>query len=145
MEIIVGTVNIKDDKILMIREAKEDCYSKWAFPAGHLEKNETIIDGAKRETLEETGFNVEITKVFPILVGNTEKRNIMMFHFLTNVLEEGEILDNEEILEKRWIPISDLKKMSEDKFRCYPVVKNIIDNLEKNNYYNLDILENMNI
>lgn len=38
----------------MVKEAKKNCYGKWAFPAGHLEKNETIFEGVKRETKEET-------------------------------------------------------------------------------------------
>ena len=44
MEVIVGAIVIKDNKILMVKEAKRDCYGKWAFPAGHLEENERIIE-----------------------------------------------------------------------------------------------------
>ena len=37
METIDGTIILKDGKILMVKEAKEKCYGKWAFPAGHIE------------------------------------------------------------------------------------------------------------
>ena len=48
MKIIVGAIVIKNNKILMVKEAKKNCYGKWAFPAGHLEENETIFEGVKR-------------------------------------------------------------------------------------------------
>lgn len=71
MEIISGTIILKNNKILMVKESKKECYGKWAFPAGHIEKNETIFEGAKRETIEETGCEVTLKKAFPILVYNT--------------------------------------------------------------------------
>ena len=120
MEIIVGTVILNEDKILMVREAKKECYNKWALPAGHLEKNETIFEGAKRETLEETGCRVELKKAFPI------------FNYNTN-----------EILETKWISINELKNMSKDEFRSYPVIKNILKSLETQKLYELDMYEDL--
>jgi ADP-ribose pyrophosphatase YjhB (NUDIX family) len=49
MEIIVGGIIEKDNKILMVKEAKKKCYGKWNVPAGHLEDGETIFKGAIRE------------------------------------------------------------------------------------------------
>ena len=37
MEIIVGGIIEKDNKILMVKEAKKKYYGKWNVPAGHLE------------------------------------------------------------------------------------------------------------
>ena len=31
-------------------------YDSWSLPKGHVEKNETILDAAKREIYEETGL-----------------------------------------------------------------------------------------
>ncbi len=145
MEIIVGTITVRDGKILMVREAKKHCYSKWAFPAGHLEKNETVFEGAQRETTEETGCKVELKKAFPVLIHNSNKRNLMMFHFLSDIIEEGTDFDKDEILETRWIPISELKTMKKEEFRGYSVIKSILENLDNNNYYNLDMVEDMNL
>ena len=45
------------------------CYSNarnhYEFPGGHLEKGEKLIDGLKREILEETGIEIDEDRVFP--------------------------------------------------------------------------------
>lgn len=33
---------------------------KWNFPGGHLEKKESVFEGACREALEETGYKVSL-------------------------------------------------------------------------------------
>lgn len=35
MKIIAGCIIEKDNKILMVKEAKKKCYGQWNFPAGH--------------------------------------------------------------------------------------------------------------
>ena len=39
---------------------------KWNILAGHLDPNENIFDGAKREVFEETGCKVELTGILQI-------------------------------------------------------------------------------
>ena len=50
-----GCIIIKDNKVLLILQKSGNF---WGFPKGHLEVNETEIEAAKRETLEETGLEV---------------------------------------------------------------------------------------
>lgn len=145
MEIIAGTIIFKDGKILMVKEAKKECRSKWAFPAGHIEKNETIFEGAKRETLEETGCKTELKKAFPIIVHNSEKMNIIMLHFLADIVEEGFEYFTNEILETKWLTLNEIKNMREDEFRSYPVIKTIIDSIENEKLYNLEVIKNLEI
>ena len=47
------------DKILILKRADGD--RDWDLPGGHVEKNETFQQGARRETREET--NLEISKL----------------------------------------------------------------------------------
>ena len=143
MEIIVGAVIVKDNKMLMVREAKEKCYGKWAFPAGHIEKEETIFDGAKRETFEETGCKIELRKAFPIFTKNTKDFSIIMMHFLADLLETNMEYDTNEILENKWLTLDEIKNMKEEEFRNYPVIKQIIESLETDNLYELNIIKNM--
>ena len=41
-EILVATVIVKDNKVLMVKERKEEVKGLLNLPAGHLEKNETL-------------------------------------------------------------------------------------------------------
>lgn len=138
MEIIVGAIVIKDNKILMVKETKKECYGKWAFPAGHLEKNENVMDGARRETKEETGCNIQLQKVFPIISNN---KNIIMIHFLADLLSESNYYDKSEIMETNWFELNQIKKMKKDEFRSFPVVEFIIKSLEQGHLYNTDIIQ----
>lgn len=143
MEIIVGTIILKDNKILMVKEAKEKCYGKWSFPAGHIEPNETIYEGAKRETLEETGCTVNLKKAFPVFLKNTEDSKIVMMHFLSDLIEESNSYDTNEIIEKKWISLNEIKNMNEQEFRSSAVVKQIINDIEKQNLFDLNIVKDM--
>lgn len=143
METIVGTIILKDGKILMIKEAKEKCYGKWAFPAGHIEPNEAIYDGAKRETYEETGCTVELKKAFPVFLKNTNDSKIVMMHFLSDLVNEENSYDKDEILETKWISIDEIKNMDEQEFRSSAVVKQIINDIEKQNLFDLNIVKDM--
>jgi len=60
MKIVVGGIIKKDNKILLVQEANESCYGMWNIPAGKLEKNEFLKDGALREIKEETGLDVDM-------------------------------------------------------------------------------------
>ena len=56
MKVIVGGIIEKEGKYLLVQEAKKKCYEKWNFPAGHLDFNESLEQGAIREIKEETGY-----------------------------------------------------------------------------------------
>ena len=58
MKIIVGGVIEKDGKVLLVQEKQDECYGKWNIPAGHLDCNESIIEGARREIKEEVGIDI---------------------------------------------------------------------------------------
>ena len=139
MEIIVGTIILKNNKVLMVREAKKECYGKWAFPAGHLEKNETIFDCALRETYEETGCEVKLKKVFPILVSDDKTRNIMMIHFLSDLIKCKSDYATDEILETKWYDLYELKNEKKENLRNDAVVKAILENINKDKFYDLNI------
>jgi ADP-ribose pyrophosphatase YjhB (NUDIX family) len=50
-------------EVVLLRRAIEPGYGAWAQPGGFLEADETAIQGAVRETLEETGLVVEPTRI----------------------------------------------------------------------------------
>lgn len=57
---IVGCVPEWEGKILLCRRAIEPRLGYWTIPAGFMENNETVQQGAAREALEESLAAVEI-------------------------------------------------------------------------------------
>lgn len=58
--VVAGAVCTWEGKILLCRRAIEPRVGFWTIPAGYLELNETVSDGAKREVWEESGADVEM-------------------------------------------------------------------------------------
>ena len=134
--------NKKDNKILMVKEANKSCYGQWNYPAGHLEEFEKIMDGAIRKTFEETGCKVRLIGVLPIANIDLEKETHILIRFMAEILEEHIKFDKEEILDVKWIPIEDIKKMKKEELRGYEIGIKTINDIENNKIYSLDIFDN---
>jgi len=58
--LVVTTLPLTEQgEVILIRRGIEPAYGTWAQPGGFLEVDETVHEGAIRETLEETGLIVE--------------------------------------------------------------------------------------
>ena len=141
MEIIVGGIIEKDNKILMVKEAKKKCYGKWNVPAGHLEKGETIFEGAIREIFEETGCKVRLNKVLPIISKDIEDTTLIIITFTTELLEEKISFNKEEILDVKWISKEELENMNIENLRDEGLIKRTLKMLKENKLYPLDIID----
>ncbi|MCL2085685.1 NUDIX domain-containing protein [Candidatus Saccharibacteria bacterium] len=78
-KITVGGIIEQDGKILLVQELKPDSHMKWWLPIGHLEYGETLQSAVIREIKEETGFDIELTGVLPVLNNVEHKRLRFMF------------------------------------------------------------------
>lgn len=57
-KIVVGALPIWQGSVLLCKRAIEPRYGKWTLPAGFMEENESLEDGAMRETREEAGARI---------------------------------------------------------------------------------------
>lgn len=130
MPIIVGGVLEKDGEYLLVQEAKAQCRGKWNLPAGHLDPGEPLREGAKREILEETGYEVELSGICQ--VSNDYGRDDVLVHiiFATNILS-GEIkIDPTEILAARWFSYEEILAVR-DQLRKETFILGAINNLRE--------------
>jgi len=63
-KMVVGTIPVWADQVLLCRRNIEPRRDRWTLPAGYLENQESVQDGAVRETLEETRAGVEIVSPY---------------------------------------------------------------------------------
>ena len=121
IKVVTGGILEKDGKFLLVQENKEICKGKWNIPAGGLEENESIIEGAKREIFEETGCKVEITGVLGIINEVLEAKNVVLFVFDTKIVNESIKVDGIKIANAKWF--------------SYEEMLNIKDELRANGYF----------
>lgn len=143
MVVIAGCIIVRDNKILMVKEAKKKCYGQWNFPAGHVDELEKITDAAVRETYEETGCKVKLTGVLSICsVDGEDGETRVMVRFTADILEEDIKFDTDEILDVKWLNVKDVKNMTENELRGYDTSIQFIKDFEENKIYSLDIFNN---
>ena len=140
--VIVGGVIERDGKFLLVQEAKEKCRGKWNIPAGHLDSNETIFDGAKREIKVETGCNVELTGVLQIGNRVLEDDVLVSVIFSTKLLDDNITYDSNEILDIKWFTWEELINMK-DELRSYNWIINSIKALIENKMADIDLVKMM--
>lgn len=77
-EIAVNVAVIHGNKILL---TQRDDFESWILPGGGVEDGESIAQAAIRETKEETGLDVELTKLVGIYsrLGNILKGHVVLF------------------------------------------------------------------
>lgn len=108
--IVTGTVPCLGTRILLCRRAIEPRLGFWTLPAGFMEMDETLAQGAARETAEESGAHFDMGPLFSVL--SIPQVNQVHFFYLAT-LRNAEWTPGIETLEAQLfseaeIPWSDL-------------------------------------
>lgn len=116
---------IKKCGIILWNQSKEQIFlvygkksSKWGFPKGHMEENETEEITAKREFYEETGFDLDIDlrECNKYIIRN----NVYFIVTIKDISEiqkkSNHIPDSKEIEKYQWFSINDLLKKNLQEF-----------------------------
>jgi ADP-ribose pyrophosphatase YjhB (NUDIX family) len=104
--LVSTTLPLTDDgRIVLLRRAIAPGIGTWAQPGGFLEADETVIQGAKRETLEETGLEVEPTDIVGVY---PQPRASVVVVVYAAAIVGGEMHPTPEALEVRAFAIDDL-------------------------------------
>lgn len=100
-----GVVIIEGGRCLWVRRAKEPNQGQWSLPAGFLEWDEDIRDCARRETLEETGLEVEIGDILDVLSGFDDPRTQALLAVFWACVTGGFEQAGDDASETGWFPI----------------------------------------
>jgi len=130
--VTVATIVEDQGRFLLVEELSADKKQVFNQPAGHLEANESLLEAAVRETLEETGWDVELTAVTGIYLYTAPSNGVTyqrvcfaarpVRHHPERALDEG-------ILGARWMTRDELAAQPE-RWRSHLVLRCIDDYLE---------------
>lgn len=136
----VAAIVQRGDKFLLVEEAADE-YIVYNQPAGHLEKNETLLEAIQREVMEETAYEFIPESVVGLYLYPNPHIDIIYFrvcfqgrcgqHFPERSLDDG-------IIRTVWFNREELEQQRE-KLRS-PMVLNCIDDYLAGETYPLDIL-----
>ena len=91
-------------EILLIKHVNS---GHWSFPKGHVEGDETEVETAKREILEETGIEVNLDPTFREIVTYSPKKDTQknVVYFIARAKNTNYVPQEEEIAEIKWVEI----------------------------------------
>jgi ADP-ribose pyrophosphatase YjhB (NUDIX family) len=122
--IVVGCSVIveQNNKILMVKETKDEAAGKLGLPGGQLEHNESLMDCAAREFMEETGYTAEQLQLTSITHKPLTKTKNSVVRFVYRA-KLGELNQKDPELSCSWETIDQIKKYAkENKIRGDDVV-----------------------
>ena len=112
-----GAIVLNDrGQVLLVKDARQDA---WTFPGGIIEEGEGVLDGVKREVLEETGITVEVGELFcvtsntckyPGYNGVKEVPTKVMLDFVCRATG-GTPRPSEENFQTAWFPLNEAQRL----------------------------------
>ena len=107
---IVGIVLIDNqDRICLVQEAKLSCRGKWYLPAGRMEKGEDLCMAAKRECVEETGYEIEPVSLCSIELSDNCWFRVTFIGVITGGSLKTTDQADKESLQAQWVEINKLR------------------------------------
>jgi 8-oxo-dGTP pyrophosphatase MutT (NUDIX family) len=102
---VYGCILQSPDNTYLLVEGRQS--GKWSFPKGHPNTNETPLDCAKRELLEETGL------VAPFMYSKEYILATGIYYLYKTRMETGcSIQDCNEISNTKWVTSDEMRGMS---------------------------------
>ena len=115
-KVVVGCVILNDqNEILLVKSHKWP--GLWVVMGGHIEWGETIAHTAEREAKEEVGLNAKFVRVIETVEFifspdfHAKKHFVGLQSECKVVGNPTPTIDNDEIQEARWFPISEAVKL----------------------------------
>jgi 8-oxo-dGTP pyrophosphatase MutT (NUDIX family) len=141
--VTVAAVIEREGRFLLVEE-KTDSGTYLNQPAGHWEAHETIVQGAIRETLEETGYDFTPQALIGVYCWKNRRKNLVYLRFAfagqAAAFHEAQALD-EGIIAAHWMSYEDVVR--EKARHRSPMVLQCIDDFLAGRRFPLDFLAHL--
>ena len=135
----VAVVVKKDDRYLLVKE-RSNGNIVFNQPAGHIEEDESIFDAAIRETVEESGWEVELKSVVGLYTYKAPSNGVTYYRicFAAEAIKKVTDALDKDIISEHWLDYDEISQLS-DQLRS-PLVKTCIDDYRANQSYPLSLI-----
>jgi len=65
-KIAAGTLFTIDDRVALLRRGIEPAINRWVFPGGYVDRGESVLEAAVRETKEESYLDVKVNSLLGV-------------------------------------------------------------------------------
>jgi len=140
---VVATIVERDGRFLLVEE-EADGRAVFNQPAGHLDDGETLLEAAKRETLEESGWHVEPTDLVGIYLVAPPGKDITYLRFCFRaraVSHDAARKLDKEIIRAVWLTREEL--VAEQARHRSPLVLRCIDDAIAGHSYPLSLIHDL--
>ncbi|CAL4869212.1 Bifunctional NMN adenylyltransferase/Nudix hydrolase (plasmid) [Asticcacaulis sp. MM231] len=124
--VMVDAVIEHGEHVLLVKRGGQPGRGQWALPGGFVDDNETLLDAALREVVEETGLDLAPGTVSKHLLGNhvfdDPKRSARgrtithAFHFRFSEGEVPKVEAADDAAQALWVPIYKLESLRDQLF-----------------------------
>ena len=102
-----GVILERDASVLLLRRAVEPCLGAWDLPAGYLDPGESPEEAARRETLEESGLEVDLVRLVGIYTSRPGNA-VASIYLARQVDPSAAVRLDRESSEFAWVPSSEV-------------------------------------
>jgi len=138
--VTVATVVEDNGKFLLVEEF-DNGQLVFNQPAGHLDPNESLIEAAKRETLEETGWTVDIQGIVGVGLYTAPSNGVTYFRtafFAQPVAHDAARKLDEGIVRAVWLTLDEIR--AESARMRSPLVPQVIEQYLAGHRYPLSMI-----
>ncbi len=101
--------------VLLVQRGIDPFRGRWAFPGGFLKIDEDADTGARRELLEETGFEAESISQFGTFtaVDRDPRERVITIAYMA-LVRKGSVQGGDDAADARWFPVSAVPPLAFD-------------------------------
>jgi 8-oxo-dGTP diphosphatase len=108
----VDTIILDDNKVILIKRLNNPFKDHWAIPGGFVEYGERVEDAAVREAKEETGLDIELTKLVGVYSDpdRDPRGHTVTVAFLSKIIG-GTLKSDSDAKDAKFVDVNELKNM----------------------------------